>query len=471
MTGYVRQDTSNNISNGSVIDADDLDLEFNGVEAAFNSTTGHNHDGTSGEGAPILVVGPAQDVVVTASTIQPKTDDTVSLGTPSLEFKDLYIDGTANIDNLVADVGTVAGAPIATTTASQTLTNKTINLASNTLVATSAQIAAAVTDETGSGSLVFSVSPALTGTPTAPTAAAGTNTTQLATTAHVFAERTNTATLTNKTLTSPTLNTPTINTPTVSGGTINNSVIGGVTPVAGSFTTLTATSASTGSLTLGGVSISATAAEINKLAGTPAGLTSTELGYVDGVTSSIQTQLNGKQPLNTQLTNVAGVTGVGFFTRATDGTIRTRVISGDGTTISVANGNGDTTFPIISAVLATQAEAEAGTNTTKSMTPARVKEHMIANALGWGQTWQDVSGSRTHSTTYQNTTGRPIMVAVRASSTSGTPDWQVSPDGSTWISVAGNSSTVGLNASFIVPNTWSYRLSSTQTTTIWAELR
>jgi hypothetical protein len=87
-----------------------------------------------------------------------------------------------------------------------TLTNKTINLTSNTLVATSAQIAAAVTDETGTGSLVFSASPALTGTPTAPTAAAATNTTQLATTAHVFAERTNTATLTNKTLTSPTIN-------------------------------------------------------------------------------------------------------------------------------------------------------------------------------------------------------------------------------------------------------------------------
>ena len=43
-------------------------------------------------------------------------------------------------------------------------------------------------------------SPALTGTPTAPTAAAGTNTTQIATTAHVFAERSNTATLTNKTV-------------------------------------------------------------------------------------------------------------------------------------------------------------------------------------------------------------------------------------------------------------------------------
>lgn len=43
-------------------------------------------------------------------------------------------------------------------------------------------------------------SPALTGTPTAPTASAGTNTTQIATTAHVFAERSNTVTLTNKTV-------------------------------------------------------------------------------------------------------------------------------------------------------------------------------------------------------------------------------------------------------------------------------
>lgn len=50
-------------------------------------------------------------------------------------------------------------------------------------------------------------SPAFNGTPTALTAAAGVNTTQLATTAHVFAERSNTATLTNKTvnLTSNTL--------------------------------------------------------------------------------------------------------------------------------------------------------------------------------------------------------------------------------------------------------------------------
>ena len=44
-------------------------------------------------------------------------------------------------------------------------------------------------------------SPALTGTPTGPTAAAGTNTTQLATTAYVINERSATATLSGKTLT------------------------------------------------------------------------------------------------------------------------------------------------------------------------------------------------------------------------------------------------------------------------------
>ena len=42
-----------------------------------------------------------------------------------------------------------------------TLSNKTINLTSNTLVATSAQILAAITDETGTGSIVFNTSPVL----------------------------------------------------------------------------------------------------------------------------------------------------------------------------------------------------------------------------------------------------------------------------------------------------------------------
>ena len=49
----------------------------------------------------------------------------------------------------------------------------------------SANLAAAITDETGTGALVFANSPTLSGTPLSPTAAAGTNTAQIATTAFV----------------------------------------------------------------------------------------------------------------------------------------------------------------------------------------------------------------------------------------------------------------------------------------------
>lgn len=54
----------------------------------------------------------------------------------------------------------------------------------------SANLAAALTDETGTGANVFAGSPALTGVPTAPTAALTTSTTQLATTAFVQAAMT-----------------------------------------------------------------------------------------------------------------------------------------------------------------------------------------------------------------------------------------------------------------------------------------
>ena len=67
----------------------------------------------------------------------------------------------------------------------------------NVLAATtSAELAGIISDETGTGTVVLSVSPALTGTPTAPTAGAGTNTTQIATTAFVTAANTTNANLT-----------------------------------------------------------------------------------------------------------------------------------------------------------------------------------------------------------------------------------------------------------------------------------
>jgi hypothetical protein len=90
--------------------------------------------------------------------------------------------------------------PVLGTPASATLTNATglpistgvsgLGTGVATFLATpsSANLAAAVTNETGSGALVFAESPTLSGTPLAPTASVGTNTTQIATTAYVISQ-------------------------------------------------------------------------------------------------------------------------------------------------------------------------------------------------------------------------------------------------------------------------------------------
>ena len=106
MAGYTRQATAN-ITTGSVIDADDFNDEYNQVQSAFNASTGHTHDGTAAEGAPIEKVGPSQDLVVTASQVRPKTTNTLDLGTSALQYKDGFFDGTVRTDSLTVDENAV----------------------------------------------------------------------------------------------------------------------------------------------------------------------------------------------------------------------------------------------------------------------------------------------------------------------------------------------------------------------------
>ena len=99
-TGYTRTDTSNNIADGNIINASDFDGEYDAIEAAFNSSSGHTHDGTSSEGGPVTVLGPAQDFVASTTEIKPKTNNTLDIGTSGLKFKDLFLAGTANLVNV-----------------------------------------------------------------------------------------------------------------------------------------------------------------------------------------------------------------------------------------------------------------------------------------------------------------------------------------------------------------------------------
>jgi hypothetical protein len=109
MAGYTRQAAAN-IATGSVIDADDFNDEYNQIQSAFNASTGHNHDGTAAEGAPIEKIGPSQDIVATASVLRPKTTNAVDLGTTALQYKDAFFDGTVRTDTLTVDENaTIAG--------------------------------------------------------------------------------------------------------------------------------------------------------------------------------------------------------------------------------------------------------------------------------------------------------------------------------------------------------------------------
>ena len=94
----------------------------------------------------------------------------------------------------------------------------------------------------------------------------------------------------------------------------------------------------TGTLALSGTNVTSTATELNVLDGIPATLTSGELGYVDGVTSNIQTQIDGKQPADDELTELAtmGATTASALADLTQAEVqiidgKTFRASGDGT--------------------------------------------------------------------------------------------------------------------------------------------
>ncbi len=180
-------------------------------------------------------------------------------------------------------------------------------------------------------------SPALTGTPTAPTAAANTNTTQVATTAFVFAERANTITLTNKTisLTSNTVSGTTAEFNTalsdadfyVTGGTDVAVADGGTGASTAADARTNLGAAASGAVTASGITMS----------------TARLLGRSTASTGAIE-----EITIGTNLTLSGGV-------------------------LDASGGGGGGTF-------ATQGEAEAGTNTTAYMNPLRTEQAIDARS-------------------------------------------------------------------------------------------
>lgn len=76
-------------------------------------------------------------------------------------------------------------------------------------------------------------------------------------------------------------------------------------------------------------------------------VTTTELGYLDGVTSALQTQIDGKQALDSDLTAISSLSGTGLLSRTGAATYSERTVTGTTNEIDVANGNGVSGDPTI----------------------------------------------------------------------------------------------------------------------------
>lgn len=114
--------------------------------------------------------------------------------------------------------------------------------------------------------------------------------------------------------------------------------------------------------------------------------------------------------------------------------------------------------------LANATEVANKSNVSKAINPANAATIAQSTDLGVGQTWQNVTGSRTPDATYTNNTGRPIQVAI-----------SIGAGGS--VSFYIGSLEVGYvndftgTISYIIPNGSTYRLGSVSNLRKWSELR
>lgn len=237
-----------------------------------------------------------------SGTITANTTSTLTIGTG--------LSGTSF--NGSSPVTIAIDSTVATLTGVQTLTNKTISGASNTLsnIANASLSNSAITINGSSVSLGASVTVTATAT-NALTIGTGLTGTSYNGSAPVsiaidstVATLTGTQTLTNKTIDSATINTPTIATPALTGGTINNTIIGGTTPAAGTFTSAAMTSGTVANAPVNGTDIvnkdyaDAIASGINfhqacRLATTTALAANTYNNGVSGVGATLTANANG----------------------------------------------------------------------------------------------------------------------------------------------------------------------------------
>lgn len=304
--------------------------------------------------------------------------------------------GTPSAGVLTNCTGTASGLTAGTVTTNANLTGHITSVGNATSLGsfTSAQLATALTDETGSGSAVFATSP---------------------------------------TLVTPNLGTPSAGVLTNCTGTASGLSIGGNAATATTATTATTANAlaatagekltqisvtqATGALTIAGVAKYLDFRSATLTSGTPSTVNAdpadlvipsgATLGSVTTVSARIiVVEMNNAGTSEYAVANISGGLQMDETNLISTTAIDTASDAANVWYSTTARSN--LPYRVVACFDAVNTAGAWGNPTL--VQPAGGGALTAMNSLGYGQTWQDVTGSRALATTYYNTTGKPILV-------------------------------------------------------------
>ena len=205
---------------------------------------------------------------------------------------------------------------------------------------------------------------------------------------------------------------------------------------------------------------------VTTVSGTPSNLVISS-GSTLGTTSAVQSRIAVLALNNAGTIELAAINIAGGVDLSETGLISTTAEGGAGAADSASvvystTARSNVAYRVIGYIESTQ--ATAGTWATAPSTIQGQGGQALAamSSFGYGQTWQDVIGSRTSGTTYYNTTGKPITVSV---TTGGAGTHTLVIGGVTVATLTGQQQISG-----VVPPGGNY-VATVTTPQSWAELR